>query len=204
LQKIGKIWQCSESVLQGLLLWGRFIALALTEKLHPENFFSLTLDSDPKTPLTENLCLVHEYIKEAKPLQQLVFQLSQQEDDNSAFAPWACHEAIVYALYCFASTPNDFLLSIRRASKCPTPLLTVSLTGALAGGYNGVNGIPLSWRLAAQKIPLFQDSQQAAKLMFNHWVGIYEPSQLQISPAIACYATGVMQARSSLKIVSQS
>jgi hypothetical protein len=73
----------------------------------------------------------------------------------------------------------------------------------LAGAYNGVSGIPLSWRLAAQKHPLFQESYQMAKQMFNHWVGIYQPSQMEVAPWIACHSVGIIQARSSLKIISQ-
>ncbi|MGL5877062.1 MAG: hypothetical protein ACRC2V_04650, partial [Xenococcaceae cyanobacterium] len=75
---------------------------------------------------------------------------------------------------------------------------TAALTGALAGVYNSISGIPLTWILTCDR-----DVERQATKLFASWAGIASAranSSLEIE-AIA--ATSLIQPRSSLKIISQ-
>jgi len=99
--------------------------------------------------------------------------------------------SIALALYCFASTPEDFRLSIMRALRIARvqPQLVAALTGAMSGAYNSLAGIPVSWRLAMTR-PLVAEKfllpcwgvtsaaeiVQLATNLFAAWSGAYRPT----------------------------
>jgi ADP-ribosylglycohydrolase len=82
-------------------------------------------------------------------------------------------EEIWLALYCFVTTPEELLLTMRRTEKLTAvnPLL-FSLVGALSGAHNGVSVIPIPWRCQ-----LRQDKEKWKKKLdplFATWSGSYE------------------------------
>lgn len=116
--------------------------------------------------------------------------------------------AIALSCYCFASTPQDFKLSVKRAASLNQNIAwwTTSLTGTLSGAYNGVTGIPKSWRAIADKNQTYQQAQHTAMNLYKTWLGIYS---LEISQTLynheldAVASTNIIQPRKSLKIISQ-
>lgn len=99
--------------------------------------------------------------------------------------------SIGLALYCFASTPEDFRLSVMRALRIATirPQLVAALTGAMSGTYNSLTGIPVSWRMAMARpeiarnflVPCWSVTSgseivQLATNLFAAWSGVYWPT----------------------------
>ena len=116
--------------------------------------------------------------------------------------------AIALSCYCFASTPQDFKLSVKRAASLNQNIawLTTSLTGTLSGAYNGVTGIPWSWRAIADKNQTYQQAQHTAMNLYKTWLGIYslETNQALYNHELdAVASTNIIQPRKSLKIISQ-
>ncbi len=116
--------------------------------------------------------------------------------------------AIALSCYCFASTPQNFELSVKRAARLNQDIawLTTSLTGTLSGAYNGVTGIPKTWRAIADKNQTYQQAQHTAMNLYKTWLGMYSP---ETSQALYNYeldavaSTNIIQPRKSLKIISQ-
>ena len=116
--------------------------------------------------------------------------------------------AIALSCYCFASTPQDFKLCVKRAASLNQNIawLTTSLTGTLSGAYNGVTDIPWSWRAIADKNQTYQQAQHTAMNLYKTWLGIYslETSQAAYNHELDAVASlNIIQPRKSLKIISQ-
>lgn len=103
--------------------------------------------------------------------------------------------SIARALYCFATTPEDFRLSVMRALRIARaqPQLVAALTGAMSGAYNSIVGIPVSWRMAIARmsdqilLPCWGVTSgveivQLASNLFAAWSGVYWPTQIAKSP----------------------
>ncbi len=188
-------WQDTKAyiALEDLILWHEAIALALRERLAPNPLTQLIDRSQAiGSTLTETLEQLQTSLAEANSLEQIFTTLGQPVEKLSRLA-------IPLALYCFAATPEDFGLAVTRAWRFGDCLgTTAALTGALAGVYNSISGIPLAWLLACG-----QDVERQATQLFASWAGIDRleaNSSLEIE-AIA--ATSLIQPRSSLKIISQ-
>ena len=148
--------------------------------------------------LPEKLSLVSESIANGSSLNLLADKLSVFEAPIST--------AIALAWYCFATTPHDFSLSVRRAAKVTSEAtwLTAALTGTLSGAYNGMAEISGYWRTDNRDTQK-QLEQQLFQRLFARWLGMYhreEAASLNLDlEAIAL--PGNIQPRQSLKIVSQ-
>ncbi|MGK7877829.1 MAG: ADP-ribosylglycohydrolase family protein [Xenococcaceae cyanobacterium] len=198
LQHLREIWQHSAEASEDVLIWWYAIALALREKLHASQFITQILDhlEQRSTSLVQQLEQVQTFLAQGTPLEQVVPQLSRQGKPSQT--------AIALAFYCFGYTPEDFRLCVTRAAQggCQ-PQITAALTGALAGVYNSFCGIPVCWRLASQEHRLYRDSYQRAKRLFAVWSGVCEPGISHLPESAAVASPGVIQPRTSLKIISQ-
>lgn len=188
------------------LLWSYLVTSILNSKLelNSRNFSKsihqiLTNVGKKKTALTTQLEVVITAMERGVSLQQLSDELLSK--GNRA------QSAIALSCYCFATTATDFKLSVQRASNLEPEIagLTTVLTGTLSGAYNGMAGIPLSWKKMADKNTAYPLASQTALKLFRAWLGIYraesEPESNLETQAIAL--PNLIQTRKSLKIISQ-
>ncbi|BAU63079.1 hypothetical protein STA3757_04340 [Stanieria sp. NIES-3757] len=198
-QQLPMLYHNYLEVEEAIYFWSEAIALILREKLNfTESLDSTILDvGDSKASLVKQLNQVLSLVSEGKSLQEVVEELDQEDQSHPM------QKAIALAWYCFHSSPENFSLCIRRAMNTGSQSLTVVvLTGALAGAYNGMTGIPLNWRLASQNNVFLQRLKQESQRLLAIWSGMYQPNLETISQSIFA-AAGVIQPRSSLKIISQ-
>ena len=187
LQQAAEVWLHPSASPTELSVWGTAIALALRERLQPAQFVSQLLQSlkTVESPLVQQLEEIQGFIDHGIGLSQIC---------QSRYSP------LLKAFYCFGFTPEDFRLSVERAAQSDEAPLTTALTGALAGVYNSLSGIPLRWRLS-DRHPAISHSLQQSQRLFDNWSGAYAPEAIPTTAAIASVL--VMQKRSSLKIISQ-
>jgi len=191
LQQAAAYWHQTEEN-EGVLAVGYAIALALTEKLnHTLIPQILSYLGTAQTHLGQQLQQVQNLINKGAALNTAVNQLRQEaklQGGTDAIT------AIALAFYCFLSTPEDFRLSLSRASRIGyQPQLTSALTGALAGAYNSNIGIPLGWRLAANQINISTQRLQLAEQLLGVWSGVYGVSVIEPLPWAAIAAPRVIR-----------
>lgn len=192
LQQATAHWHQTEED-QGVLAVGYAIALALTEKLnHTLIDQILNFLGNPQTLLGQQLQQVQDLIDKAAPLTIAVSQLQKEAQLQGAKA---CPDtAIALAFYCFLSTPEDFRLSLSRASRIShQPQLISALTGAIAGAYNSNIGIPVGWRLGANQLNITTQRLQLAERMFAVWSGVYGAWVVEPFPWAAIAAPKVIR-----------
>ena len=199
ISRIAQYWQWSAEILEDVLIWGYIVALILREKLDKRNIIGQLLVGvgTKQTPLFQQLKQLESWLSKSLSLEQVVKKLSNQTQD------WS----IPLSLYCFNSTPENFALSIRRATHYQAQAkMTAMLTGALAGGYNGTMGIPTAWRKLSYQNFLYQEIDRQGKILFDNWSGVYSGGQKLDENRIkqkAIAASGTIQTRSSLIVISQ-
>lgn len=183
--------------LQELLIWGKALALALQEKLQPQNLIAQLLQSKTQTKLEQQLEQVQTYLEQDLSLHQVVSKLSRVKEQEQT--------ALALAIYCFAFTPEDFHLATSRANLSNYQReITVTLTGILAGVHNGYHGIPLKLRLSLEQDYKGQISTTIARQLYASWCGITEFGLTGWQkPTQAIAITGLIQPRTQLKIISQ-
>lgn len=173
------IWQVDPNVSAGVLATAIAIAVILTETFNPTTLIPQILNSlgTEPTPLTDQLHQVQTLIEAGSDLETTTTNL-RRSPDNLGNREDASDMAIALAFYCFLYTPEDFGLCVSRAIRSgdQTPI-TAALTGALAGVYNGINGIPVNWRMAALTIPAFIQRWQLTDQLLAVWLGVYDQRQ---------------------------
>ncbi len=197
-EELESLWAPPLPPLEDALIWGEAIALALREKLDMRRFITQVLKfyRTDSSPLPDQLRQIEIFLKQATPLTQVVSQLSRQGMKSQT--------AIALAIYCFASTPEDFHLSVLRATQTGAiASLTTPLTAALSGAYNSFQGIPIAWRLTFEKEEMGRQCYDSASHLFTRWAGVYPTSEHLLSPSVAVASVRVMQPRSSLQLISQ-
>jgi len=198
LQEAASAWQLSPESAANLFVWGDAISLALSETVVFGQLLESLLERSRQTqsPWVETIAQISQLVGEGAGLSQATAQLSRQRQNNFA--------AIAIALYCFATTPQDFRLCVSRALRSGgNSQLAAALAGAIAGAHNSLNGIPIAWRLQAIASEQTQPFLQQAERLFSLWSGVYQPHR-QPAPCQAIAAAGTLQPRPSLKIVSQN
>ncbi len=91
-------------------------------------------------------------------------------------------------LYCFLCTPNHPPLALGRARQTGEQSeVTVTLTGALGGAYNGGLSLP-GWYLETN-LPL----KRAAANLLAHWAGVYHLPCREVYPKLGVSAPGLMR-----------
>lgn len=163
----------------------------------------LNQDQMPESSLTDKLQLVFQGIQRGDSLTQTVEQISTTEQPEAT--------AIALAWYCFATTPQDFKLSVGRAARIDSKInsnqggLITALTGTLSGAYNGMKIISQGWK-TEQEEHWHAENQLLTKL-FKSWLGIYavEENQVYYNVNLDVIAPPrLIQPRQNLKIISQS
>ncbi len=198
--EVSKMGQDCAQKQKDILIWGYALSLACREKNLKNQFIEQIIDrlSNRETSSLKTLLLqIQIYINQNTSLQTVVEELSRHK--KSSFG------AIALALYCFASTPEDFQLCLKRAIIANyQPRITAALTGAIAGAYNSVSGIPLNWRENHDYRPNLKQIYQFSRKLFNYWSGIYQPNTNQSIPSShALAASNEVQSRIFFKTISQ-
>ena len=190
-----------------ILLWSYLLSLALNCKFEPQALnirqavkqalIGLRLKETALVEKLEKLVICWE---KGFSLHQLAEKLLEGGNLTQT--------AIVLSYYCFATTPQDFKISVKRADNLDPKVayLTVILTATLSGAYNGVAGIPRSWRAIANQNHTYQKEQQTAAKLLKTWLGIYslENNQLKYDRELHAVAlANTIQPRLNLKIISQ-
>ncbi|MEM8828441.1 MAG: hypothetical protein AAGE96_03680 [Cyanobacteria bacterium P01_G01_bin.19] len=212
----------TEEIGQDMRTWHYLIDLTLNnrfelEKLPLEGIIETILTGKELiTPgLIPKLQIVSQSWKQGLGIEQIVNRLTQREkteSDRQTSNIKALREdfATVVALsfYCFASTMQNFEISVRRASQIRRNLSasTVLLTGSLSGSYNGAVGIPKSWSDTLIGSQPYQQAQILVLKIFQFWSGVHnldDSNLLDRLEANAIALPGTFQYRQNLKIISQ-
>ena len=197
----------AEEITEEILIWSYLITLLLNNRSTPDRInFKLIREKVVNNAKSSDissikkLVIALEAVREGTSLHQLVEKLSKS--GNS----WQM--AIAISFYCFATTPDDFRLSVKRAANLDLPMASwiATLTGTLSGAYNGIRGVPYQWRtIAEENLTYYEESQLASKL-FKTWLGTYSVNNHQQSynrELCAVATPRIIQPRPTLKIISQ-
>ncbi|MEQ9667853.1 ADP-ribosylglycohydrolase family protein [Coleofasciculus sp. G2-EDA-02] len=192
------IWQVEPNASAGVLAIAMAMAVMLTETINPTTLIPHILRGlgTQPTVLAYQLQQVQTLIEAGADLETTTRNV-RREPANLGNRGDASDMAIALAFYCFLYTPEDFRLCVLRAvrSGYHNPI-TAALTGALAGVYQGINGIPVSWRLAALKIPALENRRQLTEQFFAVWLGVYDQNNIKDRyKQAAVAAPGVIQRR---------
>ncbi|MDJ0725450.1 MAG: ADP-ribosylglycohydrolase family protein [Prochloraceae cyanobacterium] len=195
-EEVGQIADYSAKIRENILLWGHALSLACCEqKLTSQFIDKIVLIASSEMGSNQSLLLeIKKSLDRNTSLQAVTEALPRQNE----FSPFAL------ALYCFATTPEDFQLCIQRAIFANyQPRITAALAGAIAGAYNSTSGIPLTLR-THQDCRLDLDRlKQFARKLFAYWSGIYELKENCFSSTPAIASPNQIQSRSFFKTISQ-
>jgi ADP-ribosylglycohydrolase len=197
----------SPEAIEDVLIWGGAISLALKEKLGAEELNASSLIERVligvgvnNTSLIKKLKIVDRAWRRGSSFNELLEELSSFGNRSQT--------AIALSFYCFASTPEDFALAVKRAANTGNlALTTAALTGALSGAYNSLTGIPLYWNIFGNENQAYGEVMTTAKELFDTWSGIYSPQDHHVSSDAVFSAVAsplIIQTRTSLKIISQT
>jgi len=192
-----QFWQQDGEEYEGVLAVGYAIALALTEKLDCASLIPRLLNylGSSQTPLSQQLEQVQILLEQGagleKTLKNLLCCVPSRGEKSKIL-----DISIALAFYCFLSTPEDFRLSVTRAVLSNyQPLETASITGAISGVYNSMVGIPVGWRLTANRFSNGEKRLLLAERLLVVWSGIYDVSTMEQCPNLAIAAPRVIQPR---------
>ncbi len=197
LLKAAAVWQQNSEASEGVLAVAFAIALALTEKLDSTTLIPRTLTylGKAQTPLVQQLEQVQTLLDQGAGLDTTLIQLRRERSRRSDLLELS-YTSIALAFYCFLHTPEDFRLSVTRATRTGyQPQITAALTGALSGAYNSIIGIPVGWRLAANRISTGSQRLQLADHLLAVWSGVYDVSATEQLQQAAVAAPRVIQPR---------
>ncbi len=191
------LWQHQSEAAEGVLAIAYAISLALTEQLDCATLIpriQLYLGTS-QSPLLRQLEQVQMLLEKRAGLETTLTQL--RRDAQMRGEPLGrAHTSMALAFYCFLSTPEDFRLGVSRAARtCYQPQITTALTGALAGAYNSIIGIPVNWRMTANRISSGIQRLQLADRLLEVWAGVYDMSALVQGQPLAVAAPRVIQPR---------
>lgn len=191
------LWEHQSETSEGVLAIAYAISLALTEQLNCATLIAriqLYLGTS-QTPLLRQLEQVQMLLEKGAGLETTLTQLRREAQIRGESLGRA-YTSIALAFYCFLSTPEDFRLAVSRAARIGyQPQITTALTGALAGAYNSIIGIPVNWRLTANRINNGNQRLQLANRLLEAWAGVYDVSALGQGQPLAVAAPRVIQPR---------
>ena len=202
---------------QDIAIWNYLLSLVFNNKLELEKsnvgMIVKQLSSGVEikaTSLVQKLEIVSQAWESGLSLQQLTEKLYEQEKNEQStinMIVLAPKFAIALSLYCFISTPENFGLSVKRASSInilskPIAILTATISGA----YNGMAGIPRIWKKAAECHQNYPEAKNTVEELFKIWLGMDSRNSLILpyDPEINTVAVPkIIQPRHNLKIISQ-
>ena len=205
----------TELIQQDVAVWNYIVTVVLNNQfsfekadvsLACQNILS-SIKAKPSF-IVDKLTIVSQAWERGWSVKKLTSKLYQQENtDRETIHTLGL--AIALSFYCFASTPRNFMLSVKRAINIdrhlsvPVALLTATISGA----YNGRTSIPRKLLRAAGDRQVYQLSQTTIKRLYQSWLGVYDPDNLELpcNLDISKVTTPrIFQVRQSLKIVSQN
>ena len=204
-----------ESIQQDVAAWNYIVTLALNNQFpFEEANVSLAIErilsgiKAKPSSLVEKLNMVSHAWKHGWSLKQLTIELYRHENLTKETIPTASL-VIALSFYCFASTPRNFMLSVKRATKidCNLSMPVALLTATVSGAYNGKTNIPKNWLRPASDCQPYQLAQKTVKKLYRNWLGIYDLDNLELlcNLDVNKVATpGIFQTRQNLNIVSQN
>lgn len=204
----------TESIPQDIAAWNHILTMALNSKfMFTEANVAiairqiLSLIKVKKSSLVEKLKIVSQAWENGLSLQQLISKLYRHENSVEKTIPTASL-AIALSFYCFASTPKNFVVSVKRAARIDNNLSpsVALLTATLSGAYNGRTSLPKNWIRAAHRHPSDLLARKTVQKLYQIWSGVYDLDNLKLlcnSEATTIAAPKIFQTRSSLKIISQ-
>lgn len=159
LSAIAQEQKYSPKTTAAMVAYGKVIGWALRDELQEKTLFQDLQTTPSQTTGYEVLQTLQTQREKGETLKATKIKL-----------PSPCQD-IWLALYCFGITSEHLTVSVGRvqAIKGSNPLV-LPLVGALTGGYNGVSGISLPWRLLLQK----QQWEPRLAAMLGTWSGSYE------------------------------
>lgn len=190
-------YSISPEALEDVLTWGNTIALVFREKIEVKHLIKqIKLSIKAKnTNLSKKLIIVEEALITGKSLTKVIKDLSSLEKHHQI--------PLALSLYCFGSTPEDFSLAVSLAARTGKwALTTAALTGAIAGSYNGLTGIPINWRMWGYQNREYQQAMKQVNKLYNDWSGVYNLS-LDNDDFRVVAVPQTIQPRPQLKIISQ-
>lgn len=204
----------SPEIEQDILLWNYLLSSILYHPRqlgnlnHVNSIEQILVGVEVKSNcLLEQLEIVSKAWLRGFSLKQVTEQLGGQSKSRVNNA--STKSLIPLSLYCFAATPNDFILSVKRAASLDENLspIIAALTATLSGAYNGVARLPLNWRTTANHNRVYQQAQKTIAILLETWLGVENPAKnrkIIYDPQINAVAVPqIIQPRPSLKIISQ-
>ncbi len=180
-----------------LFCWGYFLSSLLRERFKAENCLTELQSLAHGTILEDYLIFMKSAIQQGLPLSKIIETLISQPSALTENIPLA----IALSFYCFIDTPENFSISIQRANQILHPLVG-PLTGALAGTYHGLTGIPFFYQLKTERNLAEFDLPEQINQLWNRWSGNLSTNSLPFSTALA--SPLVIQRRSNLRLISQA
>ncbi len=200
---------------EDILIWSYLLTLALNNRIklsegaNVSTLVKQVLDGVgvKTTSLIEKLDIIDRAWSIGLSLRQLTEKLSQTDNFQQNLQP-SPNVAIALAIYCFASTPRNFMLSVKRASTLKGNLsrTVTALTATISGAYNGRSVIPRNWCEVTSRYSICQQAQTTVEELFKIWSGVYQLNNqdLLYAPELNGVAIPqIIQPRRSLKIISQ-
>ena len=206
LKESAEIWLSDKEDVAGVYAVGFAIALALTENININTLIPQILSQlkSSQTPLAQQLEEVQTLLEQRADLETTLFQLRrlQSNQNKQKNCP---NTSIALAFYCFLNNPEDFRISVTRAIRSGyQPKMTAAIAGILSGVYNSMVGIPVGWRVAAQRNKIWQKRQQLASRLLAVWSGVWDIGDIELSNLVAVAGAGVIQSRSGRSRASLS
>lgn len=195
------------------------IAQALQNQFHPHQIIPQIIaaitrletrldcpiaEPDSMTILMQQLAQVQTLLEQHASLELARSQFYQTFQATPPSSALKQMQPILVALYCCLATPNDWRLAVLRSAQMKmAPQLVSTLTGALAGAFNSLSGIPVEWRLTLdqlhsgtstlkslwQVVELESEVMELATHLLATWSGTYDTQKFSVKryqvPAIA-------------------
>lgn len=199
LQESAEIWLSDTEGLAGVYAIGLALALTLTENLNLATLIPQIIRElqSSQMPLIQQLEEVQNLLEQRADLETTLCQLRQLQS-NQIKQKNCPNTSIALAFYCFLNNPEDFRISVTRAIRSGyQPQMTAAITGILSGVYNSMMGIPIGWRVAAQRMGVWQKRQQLTSHLLAVWSGVWDISEIEISNITTVAGAGALQSRSS-------
>ena len=204
----------TKSLLQDIAVWNYILTMVLSGRFTfteanvgiaiRQLLSSIKIE---KSSLVEKLKVVNQAWEIGLSLQQLTKELYRYENSIGESTPTAS-SAIALSFYCFASTPTNFVISVKRAIEIDRQLSSsiALLTATVSGAYNGRTSIPKSWMRAVERHQSGRLAPKTVQKLYQTWLGVYDLDNLKLlcnSEATTIATPKIFQTRSSLKIISQ-
>ncbi|EDZ96309.1 conserved hypothetical protein [Limnospira maxima CS-328] len=169
LKQLAEIWSESDGSLEReatMLVMGEIIAQIMATARDNRPIIRRILEN-----LSTNNTRVEQQLSQVQIALAESMTLIQTQAHLSSFP----HSSLALGLYCFLSTPEQPLLTLKRSSQVNSrSALTTIISGILSGAYNTLLGIPVGWRINHQTPypPAEISMLDLGEKLFKIWSGV--------------------------------